>query len=74
MTEFSNLSATKRSPPEYAAKAEKAAVVVCEFEVMVMPKSRQVMARGNCVFTAVRRLKSAPCAGPFFGSRLFGYS
>jgi hypothetical protein len=49
---------------------------VCEFEGIVTPKSRQVMARGNCVFTvtAVRRLKSAPCAGPFFGSRLLGYS
>jgi hypothetical protein len=68
------VSAEKRSPPEYAAKAASAEAVARDPAEFSTPKSRHVVALGNFAFIAVRRLKSAPCAGPFFGSRLFGYS
>jgi hypothetical protein len=53
-----------------AAKVAFADVVVCEFGGGATLKSRHVVASGNCVVTAVRRLKSAPCAVPFFGPKL----
>ena len=68
------MSAEKRSPPEYAAKAASAEAVARDPAEFFTPKSRHVVAWGSVALIAVRRLKSAPCAGPFLGSKLFGYS
>jgi hypothetical protein len=59
------VAAEKRSPPEYAAKAASADVVARDPAEFAKPKSRHVVALGDFAFIAVRRLKSAPFAGPF---------
>jgi hypothetical protein len=68
------VSAEKRSPPEYDAKFATSDAVARDPAEFATPKSRHVVALGNFAFIAVRRLKSAPFPGAFFGSRLFGYS
>ena len=67
-------SAVKRVPPEYAARAARAAAVPEEAEGTCTPRSAQVLAEGCWVRIAVSKLKSAPCARPRLRSRLLGYS
>ncbi len=60
MPEVANLSAAKRSPPEYDAKAARADAVVCEVEGITTPKSRQVTAIVESACLRVKEAKEIP--------------